>query len=563
MPKKFETTDALEQVERIGLTPLFDTYLGSTQKHKVKCSCGEEFFLVFSTVTRRLRKDPCYKLVCKKCVDMSFRDTKYTAEALRELFLSKNMYPLFSDMDIQELQEKNLSKVFRRVPLPFRCVCGKPSKMSLNNLVDNLSDRTEIRCRACRNHDSSLRSKFREDIQNQIVAFESRFNVKVLNSEHVKKRTDPASILCSSCGNVHTVSWISLLSWEKPPVCFSCQNVTKPKGKEHASYNPALTQEDRDSSRHGRSFLAGVWSNFLRKIYSFRCAFEKKQKNRLNCHHIRPWKFHPFERFSFANGVVMSENIHKEFHLRYGKHCDNSVEFFSFFKEKTGCEYTPPKIRHQFITSLEVPTPEQELNLAEIRKELHKQGVFFQPIYFKELLTREEFFFGKIKKELGLVPVDTNTPLIQRDCAFPLKIGTFLSRNAFRGNAPFDICLSWEDPYGQILAAIVLKRVSVQCFDILEFVTRTDFYREGVEKQMFETFREKFKPRRVTCRVDARWVPVLTSNYFLSGLGFELEQEFSPEIVPLGEYEVQSLITEITPGVIRDCGSILFAWEGK
>ncbi len=60
------------------------------------------------------------------------------------------------------------------------------------------------------------------------------------------------------------------------------------------------------------------------------CCLVTNQTTNLTCHHLNSWDWCEEQRYDSANGVVLSEEIHKKFHSIYG-HGENTREQFEHF----------------------------------------------------------------------------------------------------------------------------------------------------------------------------------------------------------------------------------------
>lgn len=558
MPKKFDLAAAQNIIQKAGLKPLFTEYLGSAQKHRVECVCGEVFEVLFSTIGRRLKENPQYILRCKKCVDSDKRETKYTPDTIFKLFTDKGLTPLFSPTYIEDLQKSLLNGPFRKVPLPYRCVCGKEGAMGLENLLGKLKDREQIFCRTCRNRESVLRKKMRQTIQQDILSFSKRFDVKIENPDQITKRADKVLYYCS-CGKLYSVSWGALSLWKTKPECDECQIRNKPRGEEHPSYKATLTDEARQASKYGRSFLAGIWSDILRKVYGFTCGISKVQDRALHCHHVRPWKSHPFDRYNFSNGIVLKQTVHEEFHSRYGKHSETTEDFLSFYLEKTGLPFTFNSVRHQIISDIDAMlTP---LNLLDLKQKFFFEGIYFIPLWLSEVVVKTNPIVDLIRRDLGLLPPQEASGLLLRECLLPLKISRFFAENSRSSSLEGDLHLVLENREGDILVSMSLLKRDLG-FELKGFCFKSGVFIPGAEKRLFLFFCQKYNPSFVCAKVDRRFLSLDYTQTLYSKLGFKIQGEISPCICE--EEKTTSFFRQDQKEKVQqiwDCGHLLLEWS--
>lgn len=118
--------------------------------------------------------------------------------------------------------------------------------------------------------------------------------------------------------------------------CFARDRLTKlnlsRKGKDHPSWNPNLTQEDRDRQRLGTPT----------KINLARIAQQVRRRDRATClvcgaknstqvHHLEPWSQSKPLRYSRRNLVTLCKECHRQFHILYG-HAGDLEDFEDFLK---------------------------------------------------------------------------------------------------------------------------------------------------------------------------------------------------------------------------------------
>lgn len=146
--------------------------------------------------------------------------------------------------------------------------------------------------------------------------------------------------LCEcECGNKKTATTYFL----KSGITTSCgcarlencyKNLPKnQKGKNHPSYNPNLTDEERIKRR----YILGKESKrkWTRKVFeknNYKCVI-CNSNGFLNAHHLDGWNWCKEKRFDINNGITLCKKCHREFHNIYG-YGDNTKEQFEEYKKE-------------------------------------------------------------------------------------------------------------------------------------------------------------------------------------------------------------------------------------
>lgn len=91
---------------------------------------------------------------------------------------------------------------------------------------------------------------------------------------------------------------------------------------------------------YGRDFKHPSTADYFWKMgVSERCQYKcilsglSKKDERLVCHHLRSWNANVEERWNWYNGVLLTFNIHNEFHRKY-KFGNNTEEQFADYVER-------------------------------------------------------------------------------------------------------------------------------------------------------------------------------------------------------------------------------------
>lgn len=101
-------------------------------------------------------------------------------------------------------------------------------------------------------------------------------------------------------------------------------------GENNPSYNPNLTDEDRERVRHIDGYEE--WCYKVKEQANFTCDICKERGGRLHSHHLYGYHWFKEGRVDINNGVCLCDKCHKEFHHVYGNK-DNTKEQYIDFKE--------------------------------------------------------------------------------------------------------------------------------------------------------------------------------------------------------------------------------------
>ena len=102
-------------------------------------------------------------------------------------------------------------------------------------------------------------------------------------------------------------------------------------GENNPNYNPSLTDEEREQSRHIDGYKEWVYEVKERANFTCDCCGDNRGGN-LVSHHLDGYHWNKEGRIDINNGVCLCEKCHKEFHRIYGNK-NNTKEQYIEFKE--------------------------------------------------------------------------------------------------------------------------------------------------------------------------------------------------------------------------------------
>ena len=155
-----------------------------------------------------------------------------------------------------------------------------------------------------------------ETIKTKIDSVE---NYKLLSEEYIHSHSK-LKILHKFCGNVFQMTWNDFQQGQRCPGCWVKNN----RGENHGSWNPNLTDDDRENSRD-RTYIPGYyqWRKAVLEHDKETCQKCGITKN-LVAHHILPWALFPELRFEVENGITLCRSCHKRYHFvwKHGEGCN-------------------------------------------------------------------------------------------------------------------------------------------------------------------------------------------------------------------------------------------------
>lgn len=219
-----------------------------------------------------------------------------------------------------------------------------PNIIPLETYVNN---NTKIKC-LCTIHDTSCYSTpkrllqgrkccpqcISEDKRNRLLLTHDIFmqrlqdkHIDVVPLEEYKGNTTKILFRCS-CGD----------EWYTTPERVLLGNHCKKCGYKHMLgennyfYNPNLSDEDRMNT--DRRFRNPLYKKFIKACFerdNYTCQItDKKSTGDIVVHHINGYNWDVENRVNINNGITLNEDIHKEFHMLYGKGNNTKEQFVEF-----------------------------------------------------------------------------------------------------------------------------------------------------------------------------------------------------------------------------------------
>ena len=111
--------------------------------------------------------------------------------------------------------------------------------------------------------------------------------------------------------------------------CHGKWNSENLKGEKHHSYNPNITDDERELGRRIEGYKDFTKEVYKRDNYTCQCCGDNKGHN-LNAHHIYGYTEYKDLRTDANNGVTLCEECHKKYHKQYGYTNNNYKDFRTF-----------------------------------------------------------------------------------------------------------------------------------------------------------------------------------------------------------------------------------------
>lgn len=154
--------------------------------------------------------------------------------------------------------------------------------------------------------------------------------LRILKKNQIIEKTGKKRLkwlcLCLNCFNELVLETWTIINKLRHG-CRQCYS-QKFCGKNSPRWKGELKTEDRIKRRNLPELKQ--WRSKVYEKDNYTCAITGKKGGRLCAHHIESWDKNPALRFDVANGVTLSESIHKLFHKIYGRGNNTKHQFLEF-----------------------------------------------------------------------------------------------------------------------------------------------------------------------------------------------------------------------------------------
>lgn len=508
--KTFTLEEAREFVRKCGAEPLFEKYTNSCTKYLIRCSCGKEEEILFSTLGRNLSKNSGYIFKCSKCRNVG--RPIYTTEKIKEDFKRYRAEPLFEEY--KSLKQK----------LSYRCECGGVDSTTCSQFYKHIKEYENYRllCQSC-SCKEARKDKVNGFFKGVVIPYFKERGIKLLSKSYENNHT-LLNFICG-CGKEGQVTWISLKN-NNCLKCRECQLNDRPRGENHPDWNPLLSKEDRLKTRYGRGNLEKIWESFVLKLSNYTCVVSGQRGGYLSAHHLNAWAKNPEERYRLNNGVCISRECHKEFHDRYGmKRGNNTIDQFKeFYREKTGEEFKENNVIVDFIE--ETPYPNY---LLKKKREFGTEGKLYIHFFVPEIMLKQDIVLSMIKYRYGIIrdKIYARKLKIEEIKDFS-RVRKFLDENHIQGYTTSSINLALMEGE-QIVSLMTFTKSKIENEYILQrFCSKINTVVVGGASKLFKYFIKEYNPDKVVTYGDVRFVDTHLINSMYIILGFHYSHTSKP-----------------------------------
>ena len=199
--------------------------------------------------------------------------------------------------------------------------------------------------------------------------------------------------------------------------------------------------------------------------------------------------------------------------------------------------------------------------------ECNKQGVELIQIFEDEWVNKREICETILKNEIR---INTNEIIYDNDCIVLESddneaVNDFLSKNSIFGiDSDYDISIATY--FNDVLIGVTtFKKIADNEYTLNRIATSIKYKCIGVEEKMFNYFKEKYSPNKVTHFADRRWTLHIDNNIFTK-LGFKIDSFIDPSFTyykkntRLGRIKEEEITDTSNCTRIWDCGQVKYVY---
>lgn len=194
------------------------------------------------------------------------------------------------------------------------------------------------------------------------------------------------NVRCDMCKKEYQLEWRQYLkqNHDGKIYCRSCANKALNSKDNCSSWNPNITQEERENNRCFQEY-----SEFIRKVLirdNFTCVITGKTRKEtdLEVHHLNGYNWCIEGRTDVKNAVTITKDIHKAFHEKYGYGNNTKEQFLEFVGmvelvlEDYNCDFAPIRwiycvTDNELIKNLSQYAKRNNVDYSSIRKCCNKK----------------------------------------------------------------------------------------------------------------------------------------------------------------------------------------------
>lgn len=210
---------------------------------------------------------------------------------------------------------------------------------------------------------------------------------------------------------------------------------------------------------------------------------------------------------------------------------------------------------------------DKDYHLAKLN-ECNRQGIELIQIFEDEWLNKREICESILKNEIG---VNASEIISDKDCNVSETdnsetVNNFLNKNSIVGiddDYTISITACFKD---DIVGIMTLNKNNDNEYTLNRITTSINYNCIGVEEKMFDYFKEKYNPNKITYFTDRRWVTHINNNIFTK-LGFKIVSFVEPSFTyykkntRLGRIKQEDITDETEHTRIWDCGQVKYVYS--
>jgi len=296
-------------------------------------------FLFKEAIRDKNKKRTFIIITCEKCGNDKIKDQYdlFEKDKICCCFCEdrKKSNRLNIDNEIKEIENMYNVKIINTekkkngdILIFFKCkTCHKISKHSLYSLTRNkINIKSPFNCVECSNSKRKwINQHTTEYVKNWLI----ERNLEPLFTDY-KNCYTKIDVRCK-CGNTFQISFKNRLNHNDDwiPMCSDCIKKNRLKNYNY-SYN-----------RYDTRKKDGVWSKMIKNKFNNTCIISG-DKNNIVSHHLNGYNSYPEQKYDINNGVVITNDLHIEFHNKYDKYKGDCTyeQFEEFYENKTGKKLT-------------------------------------------------------------------------------------------------------------------------------------------------------------------------------------------------------------------------------
>lgn len=226
-------------------------------------------------------------------------------------------------------------------PSLLECVCGAVLSKVMSNFERRATDQW------CDNPDCShWNPKFQDAAHVESILTSLGVTPRLKSYQN---SDSPLDFLCK-CGKPGVTNYRFLIKRNRhgiahPPTCPDCKDANRPRGEDSPTWDHSITTEQRVKERRVWDEEGFPYKSWRRSVHirdSGRCVIsglKSKPEDPIRVHHIFNYRHHVEGRLMTANGVCLTESLHRQFHTEYGHGKNTLRQFKEFYSRIKGQPY--------------------------------------------------------------------------------------------------------------------------------------------------------------------------------------------------------------------------------